>query len=60
MPPPIPTLANDYGERIDFSALQEDDEEFRRLLAQNDGRLDWKDSTHVMYAETGSRIKSLL
>jgi hypothetical protein len=51
MPPAVPTVADDYGQRIDFNAFQEKDEDFRRLLAKNDGRLDWKNASHVMYVE---------
>jgi hypothetical protein len=45
---PVPNIPDNYGERIDFKALEKDDEDFRELLASNKGRLDWKNPVHVM------------
>jgi hypothetical protein len=44
----IPNIPDNYGERVDFKALQKDDGEFRKVLASNNGRLDWKNPKHVM------------
>lgn len=48
MPPLVPSRQPSYDESIDFHALVQLDEEFRRLLIANKGRMDWKNPNHVM------------
>jgi hypothetical protein len=54
MPPPVPTLSDDYGEHIDFESLKKDDRHFGQLIATTkDGRLDWHNAEHVMCVKIG-------
>jgi hypothetical protein len=43
------SLPSNYGERINFESLSKFDPSFRKLLEENDGRLDFRRAEHVLY-----------